>query len=190
MTLRRRLTLVSAAGVATAIAIASVVVWFVVRGDLRGQVDDSLRDLAGGATVAPAPVAGKGNRLAVPILPGRRGHVLPRRKGPAVAPGRGIRARGHGSPPLLALPRQPPGAPGAYTQVVTSSGSALRPRGESPALPVTAEARQVASGDRGPFFSDADVGGSHLRVLTQMIGPGAAVQVARSLDDVDSTMRS
>ena len=42
MTFRQRLTFVSAAAVAVAVATASVVTWFVVRSELRGQVDDSL----------------------------------------------------------------------------------------------------------------------------------------------------
>jgi two-component system sensor histidine kinase MprB len=42
MTFRQRLTLVSATAVAIAVATASVVTWFVVRSELRAQVDDSL----------------------------------------------------------------------------------------------------------------------------------------------------
>ncbi len=188
MTLRRRLTLISAAAVAVAIAAASVIVWFVVRGDLRGQVDSSLRDLADGASVAPAPAPARSDRAAVQILPlpGNRG------RGAGLPLGIAPRIGGGGQPhaPFLALPKPPPGGPGAYSQVVTASGAVLRPRGESAAVPVGEAARQVAAGRRGSFFSDAEAGGSHLRVLTQRIGPGIAVQVARSLDDVDATMRS
>ncbi|HEX9416817.1 MAG TPA: HAMP domain-containing sensor histidine kinase [Gaiellaceae bacterium] len=43
MSLRARLTLVAAAAVALAVVVASVVVYFVVRGQLRGSVDDALR---------------------------------------------------------------------------------------------------------------------------------------------------
>ncbi|MEY2404176.1 MAG: hypothetical protein QOD38_1727, partial [Acidimicrobiaceae bacterium] len=43
MTIRRRLVLLSAVAVAVAIAFASVAVYVVVRGNLRGQVDDALR---------------------------------------------------------------------------------------------------------------------------------------------------
>ena len=42
MTFRQRLTLTSAAAVAVAVATASIVTWFVVRSELRGQVDNSL----------------------------------------------------------------------------------------------------------------------------------------------------
>lgn len=43
MSLRARLTLVATAAVALAVVVASVVVYFVVRGQLRGSVDDALR---------------------------------------------------------------------------------------------------------------------------------------------------
>jgi two-component system sensor histidine kinase MprB len=173
MTLRRRLAMISAAAVAVAVVTASVIVWFVVRGDLRGQVDRSLEDLAAGASVAPAPLPARAPGFAVPIRP---------RDGTGGARERLRR-------PFLALPRQPPGTPGALSQVVMGSGEVLRPPSESAGLPVTPAARQVATGDRGAFFSDAEVDGTHLRILTQRIGPNTAVQVARSLEDVDGTMR-
>jgi two-component system, OmpR family, sensor histidine kinase MprB len=47
MSFRARLTLVAAAAVALAVIAASLVVYFVVRGQLRGTVDDSLRTTAG-----------------------------------------------------------------------------------------------------------------------------------------------
>ena len=46
MTFRRRLTVASAASVAVAIAVSSVVFYVAVRAQLLGQVDDSLRDRA------------------------------------------------------------------------------------------------------------------------------------------------
>jgi two-component system, OmpR family, sensor histidine kinase MprB len=187
MTLRGRLASIAAAAVAIAIVSASVIVWFVVRDDLRGQVDRSLRELAGGASVAPAPPRALPRRVVEPIFPRRRDQIAPRaRRGVRLAPAPAGQRRGRR--PFLALPRQPPGSPGAYSQVVTGSGRALRPSSESPGLPVTDAAHQVATGRLGPFFSDAEVSGSHLRVLTQRIGPDAAIQVARSLDDVDATM--
>ncbi|HMJ35571.1 MAG TPA: HAMP domain-containing sensor histidine kinase [Baekduia sp.] len=44
MTLRRRVTLMSALVVGATLVLASVVCFFVMRGELRGQIDDSLRD--------------------------------------------------------------------------------------------------------------------------------------------------
>ena len=70
MSLRYRLALVSAAGVALALVLAALVCYVVVRGELRGQVDDSLKAqaarIAGGdlqalgdeGMPAPSPKAG------------------------------------------------------------------------------------------------------------------------------------
>ncbi len=52
MSLRARLTLAVAVAVAAAIAIACAVVYVIVRGDLRGQVDDTLRNRAAAAQAA------------------------------------------------------------------------------------------------------------------------------------------
>ena len=49
MSLRARLTLAVAVAVAAAVAIACAVVYVIVRGDLRGQVDDTLRNRAAAA---------------------------------------------------------------------------------------------------------------------------------------------
>jgi two-component system sensor histidine kinase MprB len=179
MTLRRRLALISAAAVAIAIAAGSAIVWLVVRGDLRGQVDHSLEDLAHGASLVPAPVPAPEGRSILPIRPRLGGRDVPSRGGG------GRRPRD-----VLALPEQPPGVPLGYGQVVTASGKVLMPRRQAPALPVTPEARQVAAGQQGPFFGDVEVHGARLRVFTQQVAPGRAVQVARSLDDVDATLRN
>ena len=44
MSLRRRVTIMSALVVGATLVLASVVCYLVMRGELRGQVDDSLRD--------------------------------------------------------------------------------------------------------------------------------------------------
>ena len=85
-------------------------------------------------------------------------------------------------PPLLG------GAPG-YTQLVTASGSTIRPFAEGLALPVTGRDRAAAAGTSGDaFFSDAHVAGTHVRVLTLPLGHGYALQIARPLDEVDSAL--
>jgi two-component system sensor histidine kinase MprB len=55
-------------------------------------------------------------------------------------------------------------------------------------LPVTNDVIAVARGERGAFFSDVDVQDTHLRVLTFPYGRGGAVQVARSLTEVDQSL--
>jgi two-component system, OmpR family, sensor histidine kinase MprB len=55
-------------------------------------------------------------------------------------------------------------------------------------LPVSNNVIAVARGERGAFFSDVDVEGTHLRVLTFPYGRDGAVQIARSLTEVDQSL--
>jgi two-component system sensor histidine kinase MprB len=55
------------------------------------------------------------------------------------------------------------------------------------ALGSKTEARQVASGERKPFFADRTVNGVHARVYTASAG-GATLQTVRSLAEVDSAL--
>ena len=175
MSFRRRLALVSAAAVAAAVAAASLIVFFVVRDQLRDEIDGSLTELARGASVTgipvPAPRHGLAPRRATIPLPNPRDGQRPRQR---VA---------------LALPQTPLGIPAGYGQLVGADGRVLPARGETVSLPVSAAARKVASGARGAFFEDAEVAGTHLRILTTQVEPGRAVQVARSMEDVDTTLR-
>jgi two-component system, OmpR family, sensor histidine kinase MprB len=88
------------------------------------------------------------------------------------------------------LPPGPLGGPQGLAQVITASGHAVRSREEPGALPVTPQARAVAARHTGAFFQDLDVGGDHLRVLTAPMGSGRAIQVARSLEEVDGTLHT
>ena len=50
-------------------------------------------------------------------------------------------------------------------------------------------ARQTAAGDHRPFFADARVAGTHLRVYTLPVdSPGLALQIARPLEEVDAAL--
>ena len=148
MSLRGRLTLVSAAAVAVAVAIASASVYVAVRSVLRGQVDDALRDRASAVHVRAAP--------------GETALVLP--------------------PPEF-------GEQTGYAQLVDTTGTATRLAGNDVPLPVDERVREVARGEREEFFADRRVAGVHVRILTRQAGPGLAVQVARSLEEVDRTLR-
>src|SRR5204863_6765005 len=57
-------------------------------------------------------------------------------------------------------------------------------------LPVTDRAREVAAGGSQGFLDDQHVQGVHLRVLTEPIAPGYAVQIALPLTDADRTLSS
>ncbi len=149
MSFRARLTLVAAAAVALAVVLASAVVYVVVRGELRGPVDDALRQSAEEISHSP---------------PGDIG-----------------RAFFHPRPEL--------GGAGGYPQVVKSDGTTLLPPGETVPLPVSRQAIAVAEGKSGMFLSDAQVAGTHVRLITFPYAPGYAVQVARPLTEVDHALR-
>ena len=86
-------------------------------------------------------------------------------------------------------PSEPePGGAAGYFQVVRSDGTSARPPGATVELPVSSKTVAVARGQGGAFFTDVQAGGTHLRVLTFPYAQSSAVQVARSLTEVDHTL--
>jgi two-component system, OmpR family, sensor histidine kinase MprB len=77
---------------------------------------------------------------------------------------------------------------GGYVQVVSADGTVRRPPGADTPIPVTDRVLDVASGASEPFFADATIGDAHVRVLAFPIAPGFALQILRSLDEVDNTL--
>ena len=162
MSFRRRLTLAGTAAVAVAILLASGIAFAVVRGELRGQVDDSLRETAEKASPGVLFV-----RRVAPAPNGSGAQVFERNVvGPA--------------PPLT--------GPSRYLQIVRATGPPIRPPVKGARLPVSKEARRLAARGKGSAFSDVEVDGAHVRVYTRAVEPGAAVQVARPVDEVDGTI--
>jgi two-component system, OmpR family, sensor histidine kinase MprB len=64
----------------------------------------------------------------------------------------------------------------------------FRPSADSVVLPVDDRVRRLSCRGTGTFFSDAHVQGAHVRLLTFAYQTGVAVQLARSLTDVDHTL--
>ena len=89
---------------------------------------------------------------------------------------------------FLRIPAPALGGPGGYVQVVTSGGGTLRPRGEELPLPVDDRTREVAAGGAGAYYSDAEVAGTHVRILTVPLAPGYAGQISRPLTEVDESL--
>jgi two-component system, OmpR family, sensor histidine kinase MprB len=75
-----------------------------------------------------------------------------------------------------------------YVQLSLANGEALGSTGGNSLLPVTPATRAVASGRRDAFFSDVDVHGTAVRVLTARAAGGAAWQVALPLSDLHGTL--
>jgi two-component system sensor histidine kinase MprB len=189
VSLRRRLTLLSALAVALAVVIASVIVYALVRDRLRGQIDDTLRERAGLATVSVGGREFRPGEAPVPLV----GPEPERAPAAGPPPGRpGARAPGRRGE-TLQLPPPPQGEFVARGQLINADGAVQRPPG-APAqaagseIPVSDEAKQVAAGDRGAFFADVSSGGNDLRVLTVPAAPNTALQVARPLTEVNDTL--
>ena len=152
MSFRARLTLAVALAVAVAVAATSAITYVLVRNELRGQVDDALRERVSSVRlrVVTDPVTGE---------------------------------------PQLDLPPDRFGGAAGITQLVTSAGEAIRSPDATVELPVSELARETAAGDHRPFFADARVAGTHLRVYTLPVdNPGLALQIARPLEEVDAAL--
>ena len=93
---------------------------------------------------------------------------------------------GPGDEQFLGLAPERFGGVAVFTQLVRRDGSVITPARTSGELPVSNRALAAARGaTKDPFYEDADVQGTHVRVLTIPLGGGYAVQVARSLEEVD-----
>jgi two-component system, OmpR family, sensor histidine kinase MprB len=95
---------------------------------------------------------------------------------------------------FLHIPAPEFGSAGGIPQVVSSQGRAYSSNGAGPSntgvdLPVDVAARRVAAGRAKPYFRDARVGGSHMRIYTAQLVSGYALQVARPLAEVDHALK-
>jgi two-component system sensor histidine kinase MprB len=166
MPLRRRMAVTTALAVGVAVVLAAAVAYAVVRGELRRQVDDQL--------VGQARLVQRADER----VPPRFGQRLRELGGP------GPRDR-FGGIPALPVER---GGTADYIQFVPGGDGESLTLGTGGALPVDARARAVGAGDAREFFSDADVGDDHVRVLTVPLRTGGALQLARSLQSTDSVL--
>jgi two-component system, OmpR family, sensor histidine kinase MprB len=94
----------------------------------------------------------------------------------------------HQDGPYLDVPGAEIGGFGGYVQVVKADGTRLLTRDEKVPLPVDDEVLGAARGERGAFFDETTISGTRLRILT-LPGPEFALQVARSEEDLDHTLR-
>ncbi len=163
MSYRRRLMLLAAVAVSLAVALASVATFLSVRAQLRDSVDDDLRSLNRRVATQPAPSAAPTRRQIDPEQERRRF--------------------------LLLLPSSPLGEQAGYAQVVSSAGRIQPPPGQSALLAAGPRVKAVAQGRAQPFFYDSTLSGTEVRVYVGPFGDGQALQAARSLEDVNATMR-
>jgi len=90
---------------------------------------------------------------------------------------------------FLGIPPERFGGVAVFTQLVRSDGTAITPPRTTAELPVSDRARRAAGGEvEQPFYEDAHAQGTHVRVLTLPLEGGYALQVARSLEEVDRVL--
>jgi two-component system, OmpR family, sensor histidine kinase MprB len=189
---RRRITIASATAVAVAVVLASLLVYVLTSSQLHRQVDAQLHTRSRESRRLLRYLDTHGGHQAAASAGAPFGLAL----GPsAVArptPGAGKADHRTSSQATTSNPfgNLPPG-PGqvlGYQQVVGAKGNILIRSAHGVSLPVSARTRQLAASGGSSFFSDAYVGSTHLRILTEPLGSGRAVQFAQPLTEVDSLL--
>jgi len=212
MSFRRRLMLLAAGAVALAIALAAVATFFLVRDQLRNQVDETLSERAEEATKLVDGFAIRNNRRLLDQLQ-RSGAQLDFRQ-PDLGLGElgvlgfgepgtqelapsdaqsggsdGSRGGEPGPPTGGAFGRGPLGGLQVFGQLVNANGEVLALDDSFALLPVTDETRAIAAGEQPESFSVATVDDVQLRILTIPASPGTALQLARPLAEVNDTLQ-
>ncbi len=216
MSFRRRITLVSAAAVAIAVILASLLVYILTSNQLHSQVDNQLRDHARETErlkrlFAAANIKFNKDGSASIVLKAPRAFAIAAKEAEGdIEPkesevSSGASHHGYASHPLYGpsaeslhtgsrpgslfgkLPPNPQQVRG-YQQVVEANGRVLARSVPGVTLPVDPRARSLASKGGEPFFRDAGVNGVHMRILATTFGSGRAVELALPLSEVDSLL--
>ena len=177
MSFRRRIVVLAAGAVAAAIALAALVTYVVVRHELRGAVDASLRQQRPKVAIvssvrAPAPGQSIGGKATGQSFSAQALDDLPA-----------------GADQLFQaeLPKTELGGSGGLAQITLSNGNVIK-SALGARLPTTKADRQVAAGKRDEAFRDATIRGVHTRVLTTRGPEGSLLKIAKPLTDVDDTL--
>ena len=158
MSLRVRIALASALAVIVAFGLGGVVTYTAVSRQLYSQIDDQLRAAAIREARAAMRPDGGGGGGG-----GRDGDDF------------GGNSNGRF------------GGPGIFSELINEQGSIVRlPEGETPIPPSRTAAEIAASG--GSEFQTTEVQRTSVRTLTVGLRPGLALQVGRSVDDVQNSL--
>jgi two-component system sensor histidine kinase MprB len=184
MSLRARMGL--AAGVAVALAVIAVAVsaYAGMRSSLRGQVDQSLRNLTeqiSDRQHGPPPFFGDGGGGPGPVGSPGVGNTDGGEQPSSTDCDRGAGIDLSGGPGF--------GAAAGLRQFVSRSGQVCK-FGGATHLPVDARTKAVASSTTGQFFTDMTESDHHLRVLVTGVPGSGALMVALPLADVDHALSS
>ncbi len=178
MSFRRRITFASAAAVAVAVLLASVLVYVLTSDQLHNQIDTQLRARSDNLRLIERHPSHRHDDRLLDALASRGVSAQQLLESGPQQPGEAL---GNVSP----RPNQVRG----YQQLVDAHGTVLfRSGAKNVTLPVNSHTRALAAGHGESFFRDATVNGIHLRILAEHIAPGRAVQFAQPLNEVDELL--
>lgn len=195
MSFRRRIAIVSAAAVAIAVVLASILIYVLTSNQLHGQIDTQLRNrgLERSAVLRALDERGEGGNVfrrrerlriaaeqALSSSPDRGSPGAPRHSG-------SVPTRPSTGSIFGGLPPGPAQVRG-YQQVVNAGGKIVERSAKGFSLPVDASTLALAKAGGEPFLRNADVNRIHLRLLAEPLGRGHAVQFAQPLTEVDSLL--
>ena len=169
LSFRQRLTLFSAAGIALVLIAGSVTTYVVMRSQLRGQIDESLRRVSAAVVIRDAQGA---------VSP-QTGEETFRRATDSAELGLSVQIL----PPAEEFGNAP-----SFFQLVDSEGGAVAPLGDRFRLPISRRTLEVARTGKGAYYSDVEVNGTELRMYVSPTGSGRALLAARSLRDVNRAL--
>jgi two-component system sensor histidine kinase MprB len=192
MTFRRRITIVSAAAVAIAVVLASILTYLLTSHQLHSQVDAQLRNRGRETTSLQRYLDHSGSQASALGGHGSLGLANARALGLLTQHtsrnSKRTRPSTSSSPnPFGELPPGPSQVRG-YQQIVSSSGAIIARSARGVSLPVSAGTRALAANGGAARFSEATVKGIHLRILAVALGKGRAVQFAQPLTEVDDLL--
>jgi two-component system sensor histidine kinase MprB len=191
---RRRITIASAAAVAVAVVLASLLIYVLTSHQLHKQVDTQLTHRGAEAKVLTRALERQGTGEAGASQRARLRRAVERALGPpaggSATTGTHRAATKAGSRSGNIFGHLPPGPDEVrgYQQVVNANGTILDRSARGVSLPVEAHIRALAKKGGSSFFRDAYVGGTHLRILAEPLGTGRALQFAQPLTEVDSLL--
>jgi two-component system sensor histidine kinase MprB len=202
MSFRRRITIVSAAAVAVAVVLASLLTYVLTSDQLHRQVDEQLHNRGHAAIrlerfLQPGSRSGttlsESERLALDLNGIAGDNSKDAAEGKANQTGRRgpfPQKTSYGAAARNLFGRLPPGPDQVrgYQQVVNSSGRIVARSAHDFSLPVDQATLDLAKHGGSSFLRDARVRGAHLRILAEAFGKGRVVQLAQPLTEVDSLL--
>lgn len=178
MSFRARVALFSAVAVGLALLIASGSAYLAAADSLRGEVDEDLR-----STAAQITDPGQRNRFSGDAIPDRLRDDIVRE----FLERAGIKIFGP-------LPSDRFGGASAFVQVIDPNGNIVTVGGEPLVsegaiyLPVGEASPAVAAGLEEATFDTVTVGDTPVRIYTENLAPGLALQLARPIDEVEDAL--